>query len=93
MPELLQKHWASKWKRSKTGNLVAAKGIYSAAALPVFDLFHFEAQCFCRSSGIFIQIFCFILQGKVQMRMNNEEVALLKKSAEALKEVIAQIEL
>ena len=32
-------------------------------------------------------------QGKVQMRMNNEEVALLKKSAEALKEVIAQIEL
>lgn len=33
------------------------------------------------------------IQGKVQMRMNNEEVALLKKSAEALKEVIAQIEL
>ena len=32
-------------------------------------------------------------QGKVQMRMNNEEVALLKKSADALKEVIAQIEL
>ena len=31
------------------------------------------------------------IQGKVQMRMNNEEVALLKKSAEALKEVIAQI--
>ena len=33
------------------------------------------------------------IQGEVQMRMNNEEVALLKKSAEALKEVIAQIEL
>ena len=33
------------------------------------------------------------IQGKVQMRMNNEEVALLKKSAEALKEVIAQLEL
>ena len=33
------------------------------------------------------------IQGKVQMRMNNEEVALLKKSADALKEVIAQIEL
>ncbi len=33
------------------------------------------------------------IQGKVQMRMNKEEVALLKKSAEALKEVIAQIEL
>ena len=32
-------------------------------------------------------------QGKVQMRMNKEEVALLKKSANALKEVIAQIEL
>ena len=32
-------------------------------------------------------------QGKVQMRMNKEEVALLKKSADALKEVIAQIEL
>ena len=33
------------------------------------------------------------VQGKVQMRMNKEEVALLKKSADALKEVIAQIEL
>ena len=33
------------------------------------------------------------IQGKVQMRMNTEEVALLKKSADALKEVIAQIEL
>ena len=32
-------------------------------------------------------------QGKVQMRMNIEEVELLKKSANALKEVIAQIEL
>ena len=32
-------------------------------------------------------------QGKVQMRLNQEEVALLKKSADALKEVIAQIEL
>ena len=32
-------------------------------------------------------------QGKVQMRMNKEEVALLKKSADAMKEVIAQIEL
>ena len=32
-------------------------------------------------------------QGKVQMRMNKEEIALLKKSAYALKEVIAQIEL
>ena len=32
-------------------------------------------------------------QGKVQMRMNKEEVALLNKSADALKEVIAQIEL
>ena len=32
-------------------------------------------------------------QGKVQMRMNKEEVALLKKSADALKEVIAHIEL
>ena len=32
-------------------------------------------------------------QGIVQMRMNKEEVALLKKSADALKEVIAQIEL
>ena len=32
-------------------------------------------------------------QGKVQMRMNKEEVELLKKSADALKEVIAQIEL
>ena len=32
-------------------------------------------------------------QGKVQMRMNKEEVELLKKSANALKEVIAQIEL
>lgn len=32
-------------------------------------------------------------QGKVQMRMNKEEVALLKKNADALKEVIAQIEL
>ena len=31
-------------------------------------------------------------QGKVQMRMNKEEIALLKKSADALKEVIAQIE-
>lgn len=31
------------------------------------------------------------IQGKVQMRMNKEEVALLKKSADALKEVIAQI--
>jgi len=33
------------------------------------------------------------IQGKVQMRMNKEEVALLKKSADALKEVIAQIKL
>ena len=33
------------------------------------------------------------IQGKVQMRMNKEEVALLEKSADALKEVIAQIEL
>ena len=33
------------------------------------------------------------IQGKVQMRVNKEEVALLKKSADALKEVIAQIEL
>ena len=33
------------------------------------------------------------IQGKVQMRMNKEEVALLKKSADALKEVNAQIEL
>ena len=33
------------------------------------------------------------IQGKVQMRMNKEEVSLLKKSADALKEVIAQIEL
>ncbi|MCB5388227.1 L-lactate dehydrogenase [Blautia glucerasea] len=33
------------------------------------------------------------IQGKVQMRMNKEEIALLKKSADALKEVIAQIEL
>ena len=32
-------------------------------------------------------------QGKVQMRMNKEEIAVLKKSADALKEVIAQIEL
>ena len=32
-------------------------------------------------------------QGKVQMRMNKEEIALLKKSADALKEGIAQIEL
>ena len=32
-------------------------------------------------------------QGKVQMRMNKEEIALLKKSADALKEIIAQIEL
>ena len=32
-------------------------------------------------------------QGKVQMRMNKEEIALLKKSADALKEVISQIEL
>ena len=32
-------------------------------------------------------------QGKVQMRMNKEEIALLKTSADALKEVIAQIEL
>ena len=32
-------------------------------------------------------------QGKVQMRMTKEEIALLKKSADALKEVIAQIEL
>ena len=32
-------------------------------------------------------------QGKVQMRMNKEEIALLKKSADALKEVSAQIEL
>ena len=30
------------------------------------------------------------IQGKVQMRMNKEEIALLKKSADALKEVIAQ---
>lgn len=33
------------------------------------------------------------IQGKVQMRINKEEVELLKKSANALKEVIAQIEL
>lgn len=33
------------------------------------------------------------IQGKVQMRMNKEEIELLKKSANALKEVIAQIEL
>ena len=33
------------------------------------------------------------IQGKVHLRMNKEEVALLKKSADALKEVIAQIEL
>ena len=33
------------------------------------------------------------IQGKVQMRMNKEEIALVKKSADALKEVIAQIEL
>ena len=33
------------------------------------------------------------IQGKVQMRMNKEEVELLKKSANALKEVIAQSEL
>ena len=33
------------------------------------------------------------IQGKVQMRMNKEDVELLKKSANALKEVIAQIEL
>ena len=33
------------------------------------------------------------IQGKVKMRMNKEEIALLKKSADALKEVIAQIEL
>ena len=33
------------------------------------------------------------IQGKAQMRMNKEEVELLKKSANALKEVIAQIEL
>lgn len=33
------------------------------------------------------------IQGKVQMRMNKEEIALLKKSADAMKEVIAQIEL
>ena len=33
------------------------------------------------------------IQGKVQMRMNKEEVELLKKSANALKEGIAQIEL
>ena len=33
------------------------------------------------------------IQGKVQMRMNKEEVELLKKSTNALKEVIAQIEL
>ena len=32
-------------------------------------------------------------QGKVKMRMNKEEIALLKKSADSLKEVIAQIEL
>ena len=32
-------------------------------------------------------------QGKVQMRMNKEEIALLERSADALKEVIAQIEL
>ena len=24
MPELLRKHWASKWKRSKTGSAAAA---------------------------------------------------------------------
>ena len=33
------------------------------------------------------------IQGKVQMRINKKEVELLKKSANALKEVIAQIEL
>ena len=33
------------------------------------------------------------IQGKAQMRMNKEEVALLKKCADALKEIIAQIEL
>ena len=33
------------------------------------------------------------IQGKIKMRMNKEEIALLKKSADALKEVIAQIEL
>ena len=33
------------------------------------------------------------IQGKVQMRMNKEEVALLKKSADALKELIAQIDM
>ena len=33
------------------------------------------------------------IQGKVKMRMNKEEIALLKKSADSLKEVIAQIEL
>ena len=32
-------------------------------------------------------------QGKVQMSMNKEEIAVLKKSADALTEVIAQIEL
>ena len=34
-----------------------------------------------------------VYKRQVQMRMNKEEVALLKKSADALKEVIAQIEL
>ena len=33
------------------------------------------------------------IQGKIKMRMNKEEVALLMKSADALKELIAQIEL
>ena len=33
------------------------------------------------------------IQGKVPMRMNKEEVALLQKSADALKAVIAQISL
>ena len=33
------------------------------------------------------------IQGKLSMKLTDEEVALLKKSADALKEVIAQIEL
>ena len=33
------------------------------------------------------------IQGKIPMRMNKEEVALLQKSADALKAVIAQISL
>ena len=33
------------------------------------------------------------IQGKIPMKLTDEEVALLKKSADALKDVIAQIEL